>query len=316
MDKRKREMESVERLSNPAISVIMLTYNRENMVSRAIDSILAQTFRDFEFIIVDNGSSDQSGAIADGYASNDNRIGVIHRERGNIGSGRNAGLDAAKGDYIAFIDDDDWCEPDFLEFLYNLATEYDADVSICGAEDKAYDEKRIMSGEEALIELMWRKRYNMAFPTKLFSKKLAKKIRFPEGDKYDDISQMHRLLAYADWVAYHGLPKYTFYRHESNNSAWTTAHELLDPETLDEYLHTYRERTVWLSRLFSESASAWRYFEWSFMISMTEKINRLNIKNCERQLEAMKRELRENAGEFLNCEYILDFEKTWMGQYT
>lgn len=98
------------------ISVIMLTYNRESFVSRAIESILAQTYRDFEFIVVDNGSTDRSGQIADEYAKKDNRIRVIHRERGNIGSGRNTGLDAAQGEYITFIDDDDWAEPDFLGF--------------------------------------------------------------------------------------------------------------------------------------------------------------------------------------------------------
>ena len=300
---------------NPAISVIMLTYNRETMVSRAIDSVLSQTFHDFEFIIVDNGSTDHSGAIADDYAAKDNRIRIIHRERGNIGSGRNAGLSVINGDFIAFIDDDDWCEPDFLEFLYNLVIENDADVAICGAADKAFDEKLVMTAEEALIELMWRKRYNMAFPTKLFSRNLAENIKFPENDKYDDISQMHRLLTYANRVAYHGLPKYTFYRHESNNSAWTTAHELLDSDTLDEYLHAYRERTIWLSEQFPNSAAVWRYFEWSFMISMVEKINRLGIKDCERQYDVMTWELRDNRGEFITCECVLDFEKEWMKQY-
>ena len=73
------------------ISVIMLTYNREALVSRAIESILAQTCRDFEFLIVDNGSTDRSGEIADTYAAQDSRIRVIHRERGNIGAGRNTG---------------------------------------------------------------------------------------------------------------------------------------------------------------------------------------------------------------------------------
>ena len=97
------------------ISVIMLTYNRENFINRAIESILNQTFQDFEFIIVDNGSTDKSGQIAEEYAKRDKRIRVIHRERGNIGAGRNTGLDVAKGNYIAFIDDDDWAEPDFLE---------------------------------------------------------------------------------------------------------------------------------------------------------------------------------------------------------
>jgi len=305
-------MEGVEGLK---ISVIMLTYNRETLVSRAIESILGQTFHDFEFIIVDNGSTDKSGAVADEYAAKDSRIRVIHRERGNIGSGRNAGLDAAKGEYIAFIDDDDWCEPDFLEFLYNLAVENNADVSICGAAGKIFDEKLIMTAEEALIELMWRKRYNMAFPTKLFSKKLAAKIHFSEDDKYDDISQMHRLLAFANHITYHGLPKYTFCRHENNNSAWTTNHNLLTSKTLDEYLKAYRERTEWLSSLFHNSTTAWRYFEWSFMISMVEKITRLGIKGCDRQLAAMKLELRGNRKEFLDGGFVLDFEKEWMEKY-
>lgn len=117
----------------PKISVIMLTYNRQELVGRAIESVLTQTFTDFEYIIVDNGSTDMGGVIADEYALKDGRIKVIHRERGNIGSGRNAGLDAATGEYITFIDDDDFVESDFLDFLYKLAVENNADVSICGA---------------------------------------------------------------------------------------------------------------------------------------------------------------------------------------
>lgn len=177
------------------ISVIMLTYNRETLVGRAIESILAQTYRDFEFIIVDNGSTDRSGQIAEEYTAKDDRIRVIHRERGNIGSGRNAGLDAVQGDYIAFIDDDDWAEPDFLEFLLALIQENHADVAICGAADKAFDEKKVMTAEESLIELMWRKKYNMAFPTKLFRRELMENLRFPEDGVYDDIALMYRLLA-------------------------------------------------------------------------------------------------------------------------
>lgn len=283
------------------ISVLMLTYNRESLVPRAIESILNQTYHDFEFIIVDNGSTDRSGWIADTYAARDARIRVIHRERGNIGAGRNTALDAAGGEYIAFIDDDDWAEPDFLAFLLELLTEQNADVAICGAADKVFDERRVMNAEEALIELMWRKKYNMAFPTKMFRRDLAEHLRFPEEGAYDDIALMYRLLAGAERVAYHGLPKYTFYRHEGNNSAWTTNHQLLTPETLEEYLRAYRTRTEWLSGLFPKSASVWRYFEWSFMISMVEKIHRLGISGCERQLEDMEGELRVCQEAFLNA---------------
>lgn len=299
----------------PKISVIMLTYNRENLVSRAIESILSQTEKDFEFIIIDNGSCDRSGIIADEYAAKDSRVQVIHREKGNIGSGRNAGLCVARGEYIAFIDDDDWAEPDFLEFLYNLVLENKADVSICGAADKVFDEKKVMTAEESLIELMWRKKYNMAFPTKLFSRKLAEKLRFPEKGSFDDIALMYRLLAEAGKVAYHGLPKYTFYRHESNNSAWTTDHRQLNASVLEEYLYAYRTRTKWLSERFPDYSKTFCYFEWSFMISMVEKINRLQIKGCKGQLDRMLQELRTHREAFLSSAEILDFEKEWMEKY-
>lgn len=297
------------------ISVLMLTYNREALVGRAIKSILNQTYPDFEFLIIDNGSTDQSGAIADRYAAQDSRIRVIHRERGNIGSGRNTGLDAACGEYITFIDDDDWAEPDFLEFLHDLITESNADVAICGAADKIFDEKCIMTAEEALITLMWRKKYNMAFPTKLFRREMMEHLRFPENGSYDDIALMYKLLAGAQKVAYHGLPKYTFYRHPGNNSAWTTNHKLLNPATLDEYLHAYRQRTVWLSEKFPASAPAFQYFEWSFMISMVEKIERLGLSDCQAQKETMVQKLHDHAQEFLQAPECLPFEKEWMKQY-
>ncbi len=301
--------------NNPKISVIMLTYNREDMVKTAIECIISQTFHHFEFIIVDNGSSDNSGKIADAYALQDTRIRVIHKERGNIGSGRNAGLDVACGDYIAFIDDDDNCRPDFLSFLYTLALDNKADVAICGATGMECDEKYIMTAEESVIMLMWRKHYTMAFPTKLFDRKLMLTLRFPQEGLYDDIAMMYRLLASANRVAYHGLAKYTFYRHESNNSAWTTNHSLLTKETLAEYLAAYRNRTVWLGKVFPNSAETFQYFEWSFMISMVEKITRLPLPDCYNTRDMLISTLKECQTAFLASENILPFEKEWMKVY-
>ena len=311
MGYRECPMEGVGRL----ISVIMLAYNREELVPRAIESVLAQTYGDFEFIIVNNGSSDRSGAVADGYALRDGRIRVIHRERGNIGSGRNAGLDAAQGEWVSFIDDDDWCEPDYLEFLHDLATTNNAEAAICGAADKVFDEKRIMPPEEALIELFWRKKYNVAFPTKLLKASLFDRVRFSEASRYDDIELMPRIMGGANRVAYHGLPKYTFERHGTNNSAWTTDHSLLDAASLSEYLAVYRSRTEWLIAKFPDNESAWRYFEWSFMISMVEKVTRLGLPGCKMQLEVMKKDLWVNKEKFLSNSLILGFEKEWVSNY-
>jgi glycosyltransferase involved in cell wall biosynthesis len=293
----------------------MLTYNRENMISRAVESVISQTFRDFELIVVDNGSTDRSGAIAAEYARCDERIRVIRRERGNIGSGRNTGLDAAKGEYITFVDDDDQCERDCLEFLLNLAAENEADIAICGAADRVYDEKRVYTAEEAVAELLWRKRFNVQFPTKLIHRRLFEGTRFSVAAKYDDIELMPRILASAGRVVYHGLPKYTFFRHEGNNSAWTTNHSLLNAEILKEYLRVYRERTEWLTVRFPNNMAVWRYFEWSFQISMIEKITRLQLADCYAQRDELVRGLKTRREEFINCQFTQEFEKGWIYQY-
>lgn len=297
------------------ISVIMLTYNREKYVARMIECILRQTYCDFELIIIDNGSIDDSGIIAEKYAQSDNRVRVKHIGKSSIGQGRNVGLDEAMGGHIAFVDDDDWLDDDYLEFHYNLISEYDADVSICGSTGKEYAERRVMDSYEAVVELLWRRRYNMAFPTKMFKQELICGLRFPKDDKYDDISTMYRALANASVVAYDGTPKYTFFRHEGNNSAWTTNHSLLDRQILSEYLNTYHRRTIWLGKKFPDHTDTFKYFEWSFMISMIEKIDRLNIPECEKELLYMKRELDNHREEFCSCPEIQDFEKGWMERY-
>ena len=280
------------------ISVIILTYNREGMVGRAIESISRQTLQDFELIVVDNGSEDDSGKIADRFAREDNRIQVIHKEKGNIGSGRNAGLDAACGDYIAFVDDDDWVEPDFLEFLFGMITETGADIAVCGTSVKPCEEKCVMTAEEAVLELMRRKKYNTGFPTKMFSSKLFQKERFSDSEKTDDIGLI-----------------YNVYRHPGNNSAWTTDHKLLTAEILEEYLQIYHVRTQWLSGRFPDRTGEFCYFEWSFMISMVEKVCRLKLTDCEEPLKRMRDELRKHGREFLGRPEIMEFEREWMEKY-
>ena len=298
------------------VSVIMLTYNRETMLSGMIGDVLSQTYRDFEFIIVDNGATDRSGAIAEEYAAMDARVRVIHRTRGSIGAGRNTGLDAARGEYVAFVDDDDRAAPDFLEFLLKLLTDNDADVAICGSPDRALDEKRVMNAEEALLELLRRERFHTGFPTKLFRRELLDGLRFSEEGAFEDVGLMYQVLARASRAAYHGLPKYRARRHPGNVSAWTTNHALLTPEILDEYRRAYRARTEWLSARFPDSAAAFRYFEWSFLLSMVEKIERLNLRDCAAQREAMAAELSAHRAEFLAAPELRDFEQEWMGKYS
>lgn len=302
----------------------MLTYNREKFVGKAIQSIRKQIFHDFEFIIVDNGSEDKSGIIAQEFAKQDKRIKTVQIPKSNIGIGRNTGLDMAKGDYITFIDDDDYAEPDMLTFLYENAIHNNADISICGSTKEieghiypnyVYNDFLIMNGAEAVIEMLKRKRYNVAMPTKMLKRRLFEKIRFFETGNYDDITVGYRLIASARRVVAHGLPKYCFYRHEGNNSSFTTCDKLLAPTQLEEYFAAFRERTEYLSKKLPEIADYAQYSEWSYMISMCNKIVTNNLTKCNKQLDFIKRELTKNYWEFYNSKYIQEFERKFMKKY-
>ncbi|WP_312811724.1 glycosyltransferase family 2 protein [Sedimentibacter sp.] len=315
---------ALEGMGDMKISVIMLTYNRENFISKAIESILRQTEMDYEFIIVNNGSIDKSGEIAEMYAKIDNRIKVIHIPKSGIGKGRNTGLSLAKGDFITFVDDDDIAEYDMLEFLYNLAVENEADISICGSNKKVegeilpnciFDEYLDMTPSEAVIELLKRKKINAAMPTKMIKKHLFDRIRFNETGKYDDISVTYKYMANARKVVANGLPKYCFIRHEKNNSSFTTNDMLLTPEQLNEYFSAFRERTIYLSKILPDISEYAQYSEWSYMISMCNKIVSNNLTNCSKQLEYVKRELSKHYDEFYFGKYIEEFEKVFMRKY-
>ena len=293
------------------ISVIMLTYNREKYVARAIQSVLGQTFRDFQFVIVDNGSTDGSGQICDDFAENDNRISVIHTARGSIGAGRNVGLANAIGGYITFVDDDDECEPEMLEYLLALMENADnttapprCDISMCGSYRKengvrsvkyVFDGIRDFYGVDCVKELLKRELYNSANPTKLFRRELFNGLRYDECGKYDDISMMYKLYAKARHVKISGRPLYTFYRHEGNNSGFITEKKKVTPEQLVEYFKAFSERTNYLSTVYPEERDFFRYQELSYMLSMYRVIEEYGLDECGRQKEYIIENIRQEG---------------------
>ena len=117
--------------TTPKISVIVPVYKAEAYLHRCVDSLLAQTFQDFEILLVDDGSPDKSGEICDEYARKDKRVRVFHKENGGVSSARQCGMDHARGEYTIHADPDDWVDPTMLEELYRKAKEEDADMVIC-----------------------------------------------------------------------------------------------------------------------------------------------------------------------------------------
>ncbi|MDP4142966.1 MAG: glycosyltransferase [Bacillota bacterium] len=209
------------------LSIIVPVYNVEKYIHRCIDSILEQTFTDFELILVDDGSLDNSGRICNGYAGFDSRIKVIHKKNGGLSSARNAGLDIAQGEYIGFVDSDDWIEKDMYESLYNAMLKYDADVTICGRFVVKRDEITAISDSEevqvfnrfeALYELILddiNKINNFAWD-KLYKKELFKDIRFPEGRYFEDIFTAYKILLAANKIVHIKSPKYYYFQREDS----------------------------------------------------------------------------------------------------
>ena len=119
-------------MADPLISVIVPVYNAEDLLRRCVDSILAQTFKQIEIILVDDGSIDRSGVICDEYAAEHSGIVAIHQKNQGVSSARNVGIDAARGKYLGFVDSDDWIEPDLYTYLVNCLEQNGTEMSVCG----------------------------------------------------------------------------------------------------------------------------------------------------------------------------------------
>ena len=142
------------------ISVVVSIYNEETYLNRCIFSLLSQTYRDFELLLIDDGSTDNCPEICDEWAKKEERITVFHKKNGGLSSARNCGIEHAIGDYIIFPDPDDWVEPDYLERIVQIRDAYSADLSICGRfrGEMIIDENKsvsVMDRENALERLMY-----------------------------------------------------------------------------------------------------------------------------------------------------------------
>ena len=197
-------------LFQPKVSVILVTYNRMNFLKKSLESVLAQTYRNFELILINNGSIDGSQEFCKECAKRDSRIKFINiKENSGSSRGKNIGLDSCNTEYITIVDDDDYCDRNMLEFLMDLVDKYNADIAMCGSYNDfgdrlepmfIFDEILVLDKIRGLDELLKREKYNVSPPTKLFKRILFDGIRFPEGVLVDDIHVIYKVFANANKV--------------------------------------------------------------------------------------------------------------------
>lgn len=209
----------------PLISIIVPVYNLELYIKKCIDSILAQTFTNFEVIVVNDGSTDNSGDICDEYAQKDNRVVVVHKKNDGLSSARNTGIKISRGKYLGFVDGDDWIYDDMYEKLYTLSNQNNCDIAICNIYREIKGEVNYieraklikeMDNIEAMRQLFKGILYRFSVCNKLYKKSCFRGIEFPEGRLHEDLSTTYKLFSNANKVVFTNYTGYIYVKRENS----------------------------------------------------------------------------------------------------
>jgi len=198
------------------ISVIIPVYNVEKYLKKCVDSVINQTYKNLEIIIVDDGSTDNCPNICDEYIKKDSRVKVIHKKNGGLSSARNAGLEVAKGDLLGFVDSDDFIELEMYEKLKQNMDKYNSDIAICQfyykfkyslkklhglKAEKVYEGKDIFLNMKDIQAIAW---------NKLYKREIFNNVRYPEGKLFEDMWVLCDVLNNAKKVSYLNEPLYDY----------------------------------------------------------------------------------------------------------
>lgn len=212
-------------MESPLISIIVPVYNVEKYLEKCLNSILEQTYKNFEVIVVDDGSPDSCYEICEQYAKKDARIKAFHKKNGGLADARNYGLERSSGKYITFIDSDDFVKEDYLEYLLCLLEKHKADISMCGNfrywEDKEVKgskkvEIKVFSSLEAVENLLYQKNIENSAWGKLYKRELFKNIQYPTGKLYEDLGTTYKVIFNAKRVVWSSSQKYFYLQRESS----------------------------------------------------------------------------------------------------
>ena len=228
----------------PLVSIIVPVYKVEPYLPRCLDSIIHQTYRQLEIIVVDDGSPDNCGHICDEYANIDSRIKVYHTENHGLSAARNYALARANGEYIGFVDSDDWIEPDMYKVLVGEIEKCKADIVSCGVYYES--SKRTVIGSALdkkcdnnldLLKILLTGNISNGVWNKLYKKSCFTGIAFPEGHVYEEIATIYKIFANVSTATFIPQPFYHYLQHR--NGSITTTHSV---ENLRDYWLAHKMR--------------------------------------------------------------------------
>lgn len=230
----------------PKVSIVVPVYNVEPFLDQCIQSIVDQTLRDIEIILVDDGSTDRSGALCDEWAKKDARIRVLHKANGGLSDARNAGIEMARAPWIGFVDSDDYIAKEMYERLLYQVEANEAQVAVCGVYS-VYANRVIVpdskgtfvfSREEALRDLLGGQKMHIWVPVKLYSRELFDKVRFPVGKTYEDMFVIAEIFSQVNRAVADMTPLYYYVHHEGTITSKPFGSKSMD--IVDAVEHTYQ----------------------------------------------------------------------------
>ena len=235
---------------NPLVSVIVPVYNVYPYLHEALNSVTAQTYKDLEIILIDDGSTDGSGKICDEYASRDDRVLVIHQENKGLSAARNAGLDSANGDVIAFFDPDDSLRSDFIEKTLAALIGEDADMALCmystqhtteHLSDSSCDKtlpliKPGIYGRDAVLEALIGHTMNVSIWNKLYKKHLWDSVRFCEGHVFEDTDATYKICSQIEKLCV--IPEVLYLHRKHEGSITSSNSRTILEDAVQSYIRT------------------------------------------------------------------------------
>ena len=295
-------------MNNHLISIVVPVYNVSMYLRDCLETILRQTYNNFELILVDDGSTDDSGKICEFYSSKDNRVSVIHQNNGGLSSARNAGIEVAQGSYITFVDSDDYLSVYYLQMLYEAIVKNEAEISICDFKSVAENNKPeleekiknkidevLLSPQNAIKNVYLDKYHGVDFVAwaKLYKTSLFKDagISYPEGRLHEDTFTTYKLLYIAKKVVYIDVPLY-FYRNREG-SITTVAFNIKRLDMLDatrEECHFLRDRN---ERELTQFAVKDHLHKTKFVISSIMSSRTMDKNVLQRVCDGLKQDLDE-----------------------
>lgn len=241
----------------PLISVVIPVYNVKAYIRKCVESVNNQTYRNLEIILVDDGSTDGSNKICDDLALEDDRVLVIHKKNGGLSDARNVGINKAKGKYITFIDSDDYVSNDYIEYLYNLLSNTNSDISICNPiyiyENKEKDIKDSIQNEtivkkmnsiEALEMMLYQNYYDTSAWGKLYKIELFQDIRYPVGMLFEDMGTTYKLFLKSTNIVFGNAEKYYYLQRVNSISNNIFNYKKMDYLKFAEEIYNYVEKEI------------------------------------------------------------------------